>query len=85
MEKKITLEEEKNANRIKGEFSEVHGKIFEIQKKMELLNLEAEDLIKKLETLREEESDFIISLSEKYGKGTLDPFNLTYKIENEIE
>ena len=85
MEKKITPEEEKRGNRIKGEFSEVHGQISQIQEKMDLLNSEAEKLIQRLESLREEESEFIGSLIEKYGEGTLDPFKMTYKIKNEEE
>lgn len=83
MEKKITQEEEKIGNRIKGEFSEVHGQIYQIQEKMDLLNSEAERLIQRLESLREEESEFIGSLTEKYGEGTLDPFKMTYKIKDE--
>lgn len=85
MEKKITLEEEKKANRIKSDFFEVHGQFSEIQNKISLLNQEAEDLIKKLSFLRNEEFEFIKSLGEKYGEGTLDPFSLTYKINNEKE
>lgn len=84
MEKKITKEEEKKAIRIKKEFSKVHDQISSIQEEMGLLNQKAEELIKKLESLRSEESKFVESLSEKYGDGILDPFKMTYKtIKNE--
>lgn len=85
MEKKITREEEKEAVKIKAEFIEVHGQISQIQEEMEVLNRKAEYLIQKLESIRGEESRFIRSLEEKYGEGTLDPFQMTYKTkENEI-
>lgn len=84
MEKRITREEESRANKIKGEFIEVHDQISEIQKEMDLLNERSKFLIGRLETLREDESKFILSLEEKYGQGTLDPFKMIYKIkENE--
>ena len=83
MEKKITPEEQERANRIKVEFSQVHGQISEVQEKMDLLNQKTEELIKRLNSLRDEESEFISSLGEKYGEGILDPFTLTYKTNDE--
>jgi chromosome segregation ATPase len=85
MEKKITKTEEKKAKEIKAGFFEVHSQISQIQNEMNNLNRKAEVLIKKLEILREEESSFVRSLGEKYGEGTLDPFNMTYKIKEENE
>lgn len=85
MEKKITKKEEKEANKIKSNFIEVHNQISQIQQEMNLLNQKAEGLIEKLQILRKEESNFIFLLEKKYGEGILDPFNMTYKIkENEI-
>jgi chromosome segregation ATPase len=86
MNKKITPSEKKRAEKIKGQFSEVHSEISQIQLEMDHLNKKAESLIKSLEGLREEEKEFISSLEKKYGKGSLDPFNMIYKIttqENE--
>jgi DNA anti-recombination protein RmuC len=83
MEKKITLEEEQRANRIKVEFAEVHDQISKIQEEMESLNKKAESLILSLEAIRKEESEFVEKLTEKYGDGFLDPFNMTYKIKTD--
>lgn len=85
MDKKITQEEEKRATQIKTEFSEIHSEIFKIQEEMNLLNEKAEELIKSLESLRKEESEFMSSLVEKYGEGSLDPFQMIYKIKTEEE
>ena len=82
MEKKITPEEEKRANQIKVEFTEVHNQIAKIQEEMEDLNRKAESLILSLESIRKDESDFVKELEEKYGEGFLDPFNMTYTIKN---
>lgn len=83
MEKKISTPEKKRAEKIKGQFSEVHQEISQIQSEMDLLNQKAEGLIKILETLREEEKKFIDSLEKKYGKGSLDPFKMIYRIEEQ--
>ena len=80
MDKKISPKEEKRANQIKNEFSEVHTQISNIQEEMNLLNKKAEKLIHSLELIRKEELDFLNSLTEKYGEGSLDPFKMTYKI-----
>jgi uncharacterized coiled-coil DUF342 family protein len=82
MNKEITTSEKKRAEEIKGQFSEVHQEISQIQSEMDHLNQKAEGLIKILEKLREEEREFISSLEKKYGRGSLDPFEMIYKIED---
>ncbi len=83
MEKKITTPEKKRAEKIKEQFSEIHQEISQVQSEMDQLNQKAEGLIKILGDLREEEKKFIGSLEEKYGKGSLDPFKMIYKIEEQ--
>jgi len=74
----LTKKEKDTANLLKIKFSEVRSDIEDVQGQMEYLNTKAGSLIKDLENLREQESNFIDSLSEKYGEGNLDPFKLIY-------
>ena len=85
MDKKITQKEEERATQIKTEFAEVHTQIANIQEEMNLLNKKAEELIHSLELLRKDELDFLNSLNEKYGEGSLDPFKMIYKITEKNE
>lgn len=74
----LTKKEKDTANLLKIKFSEVRSDIEDVQGQMEYLNTKAGSLIKDLEDLREQESNFIDSLREKYGEGNLDPFKLIY-------
>lgn len=74
----LTKKEKDTANLLKIKFSEVRSEIENVQSEMEWLNTKAGSLIKELESLREQESNFIDSLQEKYGDGKLDPFKLIY-------
>jgi septation ring formation regulator EzrA len=74
----LTKKEKDTANLLKIKFSEVRSEIENVQSEMEWLNTKAGSLIKELESLREQESNFIDSLQEKYGEGKLDPFKLIY-------
>jgi hypothetical protein len=73
----------KKANSLKSEFSKVRSQIEEVEKKMESLNFEAGTLIKKLESLRDEEKNLMDFLHEKYGPGTLDPIKLIYHVKQD--
>lgn len=84
MEKNLTKKEEEKARSLKSSFVEVHSQIQGVQIEIEMLNKRAQDLIKNLEGLRDEEFKLVKSLEKKYGPGKLDPFTLKYKqIENE--
>lgn len=74
----LTEKEKDTANLLKSKFFEVRSEIESVQSKMEYLNTKAGSLIKELESLREQESNFIDSLQQKYGEGKLDPFKLIY-------
>jgi chromosome segregation ATPase len=74
----LTKKEKDTANLLKIKFSDVRSEIENVQSEMEWLNTKAGSLIKELESLREQESNFIDSLQEKYGEGKLDPFKLIY-------
>jgi septal ring factor EnvC (AmiA/AmiB activator) len=84
MEKNLTKKEEEKAKGLKTKFTEVHAQIQGVQIEIEMLNKKAEDLIKNLEGLRDQEVEFVKSLERKYGPGKLNPFTLKYQqIENE--
>lgn len=85
MHKKLTESEEKRANEIKSSFSEVHNQISQIQEEMNSLAKKADFLVQKLELLRGEELKFVQILEQKYGQGSLDPFNMIYKTKKENE
>lgn len=74
----LTKKEKDTANLLKLKFSEVRSGIESVESEMEYLNAKAGSLIKELESLREQESNFIDLLQEKYGEGKLDPFKLIY-------
>ena len=74
----LTKKEKNKANSLKDQFSSVRGEIESVQAEMDLLTKKAGTLIKELENLRDQESQFITELKNKYGEGTLDPFKLIY-------
>lgn len=79
MEKNLTTQEEKRARNLKTKFTSVHSQIQGVQIEIELMNKRAEELIKHLNELRDEEVEFVKDLESKYGKGKLDPFTLIYE------
>lgn len=83
MEKNLTSHQREVALNLKSKFTEVHAEIQGVQIEIEMANKKAEDLIKKLEGLRQEEIDFIGSLEKEYGPGKLNPFTLTYEQREE--
>lgn len=79
MEKNLTKKEEEKAKGLKTKFVEVHAQIQGVQIEIEMLNKKAEDLIKVLEGLRDEEINLVKSLEKKHGPGKLNPFTLKYE------
>ena len=79
MEKNLTKKEEEKAKGLKTKFVDVHAQIQGVQIEIEMLNKKAEDLIKVLEGLRDEEINLVKSLEKKHGPGKLNPFTLKYE------
>jgi len=79
MEKKLNKQEEKKARELKTKFIDVRAQIQGVQIEIEMMNQRAEELIKSLEGLREEEVNFVKDLEKKYGPGKLNPFTLAYE------
>jgi hypothetical protein len=84
----IQLSSEERAQILKfsTEFVNIHQSILSVEETIANLERESLDLISKLERCREIEGDFVAQLENKYGVGTLDPINLTWKKEilNEV-
>jgi oligoribonuclease NrnB/cAMP/cGMP phosphodiesterase (DHH superfamily) len=74
----LTEKQKLEVVKLKEEFSSVHSEIEHIKNKMDLLNNEAEILVKDLMVLRESEKNLLDELEKNYGKGKVDPFSLTY-------
>jgi hypothetical protein len=84
MEKNLNIKEEKRARNLKTKFTDVHAQIQGVQIEIEMMNKRAEGLIKQLNELRDEETEFVKDLESKYGPGKLNPFTLIYDTkENE--
>jgi oligoribonuclease NrnB/cAMP/cGMP phosphodiesterase (DHH superfamily) len=79
----INLQEKEisEAKSITNDFRSVHDEIMSIQEKMDGLQKESSFLIEKLNHIRSREENFIEDLKNKYGKGSLNPFDLTYTKE----
>lgn len=63
------------------DFRDVHDETSKIQKEMEALQKTSTFLIEKLNLIRDREKSLISDLELKYGKGSLNPFDLTYNKE----
>lgn len=81
----LSKEERDYVMELSNTYRELHAKIGEIEKMMENFSKQAQDLCSNLEAKREEEMDFLGSLSEKYGPGKIDVFSFTWKKEDENE
>jgi len=63
------------------DYKRLHSRIGEVEEMMEDFSKKAQGLLKELESKREEEKQFILGLSEKYGPGYIDVFTLSWKKE----
>ena len=64
-------------------FVGIHQEIMQVEKAIKEMEEKSAELILKLESCREEEFRLVSSLSDKYGDGSLNPFTLTWEIEQE--
>lgn len=62
-------------------YRDLHSRIGEVEEMMEDFSKKAQDLLRELESKREEEKKFLSDLSEKYGPGSIDVFTLSWKKE----
>jgi uncharacterized coiled-coil DUF342 family protein len=76
----LTESQKEKVFSLRNQFSGVHLEIERVKNEMDKLNIEAEELVKKLILLREEEHKIISDLEKEYGSGKLDPFSMTYQI-----
>ena len=83
----LTKKEQESMLRLSKEFVSIHQEILHVEKTIKEMEDRSSLLIRQLERCREYEGDFICDLEKKYGEGSLDPINLTWKketIKNEI-
>jgi septation ring formation regulator EzrA len=76
MEMELSKKEKEIANDLKLKFSIVREELQIVEAKMFDLDKEAGTLVRKLELLRDQESELRTNLEKKYGQGKLDPINL---------
>ncbi len=81
MEMELSKKEKEIANDLKLKFSIVREELQIVESKMLELDKEAGTLVRKLELLRDQESELRLNLEKKYGQGKLDPINLIYHAE----
>lgn len=81
MEMELSKKEKEIANDLKLKFSIVREELQIVEAKMLDLDKEAGTLVRKLELLRDQESELRTNLEKKYGQGKLDPINLIYHAE----
>lgn len=81
----LTKEERDYVLDLSRTYKKLHSEIGEIEKMMSDFSEKTEILIKDLEGKRSEELNFLDQLSEKYGKGQIDIFNLKWKKIEENE
>mgnify|MGYP003339730198 CR=1 FL=1 len=78
--KRITLEQKeyKKIGTIIDKYREIETSLTSVQEQLEKLDKEKDDLLSRLDKIREEETAFFSGISEKHGTGKLDLLTMEY-------